>query len=671
MLRTLSALTVVLAALFAVPALAGATDLPPGFAESTVWTGLGSPTVVRFAPDGRAFVANKAGKIYEFSGPDDTTPTLFADLSSEVFDGWDRGMLGMTLDPHFTTGRPYVYVSYAYDLSPFSPLPDGDDTCPPDPTIEGCTILGRVSRLDASGSEHVLLQGFCQQFVSHSVGSLEFGPDDQLYVSSGDGASYNWADYGQRDNQCGDPPGPAGTPLTPPTAEGGALRSQSFRRPASESAVFNGAILRVDPDTGDASPGNPASDSTDPVRRRIVAYGFRNPFRFTFRPGTGEIWTGDVGWNAWEEIDRTPDLTQVRDYGWPCYEGAARMGSYDAQNVDICENLYSAGTATDPYFTYNHFDQVVPGEDCPTASSAISGVHFYTGDSYPAAYNDALFFADYARNCIWVAFKGANGLPDMSTRQTFASNAGNPVFLTEGPDGAIWYPDVVDGTVRRIFAFDQAPIAKITATPDHGDPPLEVHFDATGFLRPRGRGRHLRVGSRRRRRLRRLDVGQAHVHVHAARHGQRAPARDRSRQSLRDGLADDHGRHAADGDDRLAVVGGAVQRRRQDQLLRLRPGRDRRRAAGFGSELVADPAPLRAHRRQRLPHASGRRFRRRVGQLQRARPRVPVAPGAVADRGRRRTACARRRPCGWTRARSRSRWPATRRGCSCLWTATR
>src|SRR5262249_35853794 len=121
MLRTLTALTVLFAALLA--GSASATTLPPGFAESIVWSGLGSPTVVRFAADGRAFVANKAGKIYEFDGPEDTTPTLFKDLSSEVFDGWDRGMLGMTLDPKFTTGRPYIYVSYAYDLSPFSPLP--------------------------------------------------------------------------------------------------------------------------------------------------------------------------------------------------------------------------------------------------------------------------------------------------------------------------------------------------------------------------------------------------------------------------------------------------------------------------------------------------------------------------------------------------------------------
>ena len=69
---------------------------------------------------------------------------------------------------------------------------------------------------------------------------------------------------------------------------------------------LDGAILRVNPDTGEAAAGNPAIGNPNPARRRIVAYGFRNPFRFAFRPGTGEIWSGDVGWNTHEEINRRP-----------------------------------------------------------------------------------------------------------------------------------------------------------------------------------------------------------------------------------------------------------------------------------------------------------------------------------------------------------------------------
>ena len=91
--------------------------------------------------------------------------------------------------------------------------------------------------------------------------------------------------------------------LSPPTAEGGALRSQDLRTPADPTSL-DGALLRVNPATGAGLPDNPNAASPDANARRIVAYGLRNPFRFGVRPGTGEVWIGDVGWNTWEEIQR-------------------------------------------------------------------------------------------------------------------------------------------------------------------------------------------------------------------------------------------------------------------------------------------------------------------------------------------------------------------------------
>ena len=85
----------------------------------------------------------------------------------------------------------------------------------------------------------MLIEDWCQQYPSHSVGSLDFGPDGALYVSGGDGASFNFVDYGQDGsplNPCGDPPGGVGATLTPPTAEGGALRSQDLRTSATPPA---------------------------------------------------------------------------------------------------------------------------------------------------------------------------------------------------------------------------------------------------------------------------------------------------------------------------------------------------------------------------------------------------------------------------------------------------
>lgn len=337
-------LTVALAA--AVPAAAA---VPTGFTDTVAIGGLSSPTAAAFAPDGRVFVAEKSGLVKVFDSLADTTPTVFADLRTQTQDFWDRGLLGLAVDPAFPA-RPYVYVSYTLDAVPGGTAPRWGDTCPTPPgaTDQGCVVTGRVSQLTmgpagTAVSEKPLVTGWCQQFPSHSIGSLAFGPDGALYAGGGDGASFNFADYGQVGNPCADPPSPAGTNLAPPSAEGGALRSQSPRRAAGQPVLLNGTLLRLDPDTGEGAPGNPFASSTDANARRVIAYGARNQFRFGFRPGTGELWAYDVGWNTWEEINRVPNAGDAvaENFGWPCFEGTARQAGYDGANLDRCESLYS------------------------------------------------------------------------------------------------------------------------------------------------------------------------------------------------------------------------------------------------------------------------------------------------------------------------------------------
>ena len=479
--------------------------------------------MLQFAPDGRIFVGQKNGVIKVFQSLTDTSPVTFADLSSKVDDYWDRGLLGMALPPNFPTD-PHVYVLYAYDAPIGGTAPTWNDGCPtpPGPTTDGCLVSGRVSRLQISGNvmtgtEQVLINDWCQQFPSHSIGTLLFGRDGYLYVTGGDGASFNNVDYGQygntyagdQANPCGDPPGAAGTALSPPGAEGGALRSQSVRR-TDGPATLDGTVLRIDPATGAGVSGNPFFTSPDANARRIVAYGLRNPFRITQRPGTDELWVGDVGWNTWEEINRVvaPASATASNFGWPCYEGASPQSGYQGAGLNLCSSLYSTpGSVLAPYYTYNHSACVVNYTGCHTGGSSITGVAFYQGGSYPSQYNGALFFADHTRNEIWAMLPGTNGLPDPSRLQSFVGvdatggAAGHPVDLKIGPGGDLFYVDMDDGTVHRITyaAANQPPTAVITANPTNGPVPLTRQLRRHRLVRPGREAAELLVGSQRRR----------------------------------------------------------------------------------------------------------------------------------------------------------------------------
>ncbi len=468
--------------------------VPPGFQDTELelegfipGKGLEYPTAMRFAPNGELFVAQKTGEVLRYESVSDKTPTTFADLRTNVFDLGDRGILGLALDPKFEAGQPYVYVLYTYDHVLGDPEPPpkwgepnhGGDECPEPDGADDCLVSGRLVRFkdesNHAGPEEVLVEGWCQQFSSHSIGDLEFGPEGALYASGGEGANFVSADYGQfgekTPNPCGDPPAGKGGEEEPPTAMGGSLRAQNPQ-------LLSGKVIRVDPETGEGLEGNPLFSSSNANERRIVGEGFRNPFRFTIDPKTHQVYVGNVGWGAVEEIDRfTPPLEgipgQLYNSGWPCYEGDEVNLGFAYLELDACEALYGTpGSTSPPFFSYNHGAPVTPEDPCPTEDgSAISGLRFYRGEAFPAEYKGALFFSDPVRRCIYVMFPGEDGEPDPATTVPFLT--GGDVYpgidVEEGPEGDLYYLQLEaagpndEGSIHRIAytSGDQPPVARL------------------------------------------------------------------------------------------------------------------------------------------------------------------------------------------------------------------
>ena len=351
----------------------------------------------------------------------------------------------------------------------------------------GCRGCRRAANV-MTGAESVLIEDWCQQFPSHSIGSLAFGADGALYVTGGDGASFDYVDYGQTGNPvnpCGDPPGGVGATLTPPTAEGGALRAQDLRTTAGDPVGLDGVADARRSRHRRGVAGQPAG--VERRSQRPADRGLRLPQPVPLRGAAGhdEVWIGDVGWATWEEIDRvtnpTGGVAQLRLALLRGRRPPARLRQRQSRPCARTSTRRRARSRRRSSPT-TMGRRLCRGETCPTGSSSVSGLAFafYSSGPYPPEYDGALFFADYSRNCIWAMEQGGTSLPNPSSIKTFVAGAASPVDLQVSPER------------RALLRRPQRRHHPPNPVHRHGEPARRRRASATSGQRRRAAHRELR-----------------------------------------------------------------------------------------------------------------------------------------------------------------------------------
>jgi glucose/arabinose dehydrogenase len=312
------------------------------FKLTPVTAGLQSPVYATYAPDGsdRLFIVEQAGRIRVLKNGQ-LLAAPFLDIQPLVVSGGERGLLSVAFHPDFASNGIFV-VDYTRASSNAADLGD--------------TVIARY-RVTPAGADVAnastgqTLLTVDQPQPNHNGGLVMFGPDGMLYVGMGDGG-------GGGDEGSGHAPQGNGQSLT--TLLGKMLRIQ---------------VDRTGPYT--VPSGNP--NLGPGTRPEIWAYGLRNPWRFSFDRATGDMYIGDVGQNAWEEIDVQPAASVGGvNFGWPVWEGS---------------HLYRGGQLvgdTKPAADYSH-----AGANC-----SVTGGYVYRGSGIPSL-QGFYFYGDYCSGKLW------------------------------------------------------------------------------------------------------------------------------------------------------------------------------------------------------------------------------------------------------------------------------
>ncbi|MCB0794952.1 MAG: PQQ-dependent sugar dehydrogenase [Flavobacteriales bacterium] len=530
--------------------------VPADFSTIPVSSGWNEPQGMVWDDAGRMYVWEKAGQVWIVEPDGTRLVDPLIDLSEEVGNWRDQGMLGFALDPSFATNG-HIYMLYTVDRHHLMNFGTGSYS-PASNEYFAATII-RLSRYTVElplgtsvdpNSRTVLLGESPQTGIpllheSHGPGTLLFGTDGSLLVSVGDGASFSSTDVGS-----------ASESYYATALQDGIIRPEdnvgSFRSQMVNS--LNGKVLRLDPATGDGLPSNPFYDANDARApcSRVWALGLRNPFRMSLRPGSGSpdpangdpgtLYIGDVGWFQWEEINVCYEPGM--NFGWPLFEGLeenvnyaslatpngdAPVPGYDAvicqQQFYFFQDLLVQDTPihlnghpdpcdpnsqvpvviphffhSRPTIDYQHSpdrsrtgifngnqaatidldDLLSPVPGPPFSGYASIGGTWFSGQGWPAEYQQTYFHADFAGG--WIKRFEYDQQDSPMSVHDFASGLGLIVQMAQAPDGCLYYIRYSNGTIWKIcydLVADLPPVAVASQDVQFGPGPLLVAFEGS------------------------------------------------------------------------------------------------------------------------------------------------------------------------------------------------
>jgi glucose/arabinose dehydrogenase len=353
---------------------------PSAVGLQEITRGLAFPLYLTSPPgDDRLFVVEKGGAI-RIIEDGVVLDEPFLDLSGRVSEGAEQGLLGLAFPPDYASSGRFV-VHYT-DL-------DGDTR------VSFFRVLDDPNRADSASESRVLTVQ--QPAPNHNGGQILFGPDGMLYIGLGDGGSHDGGDEG---------------------------RGQSLDD-------LLGSILRIDVTSGSGYtvPADNPFVGTDGVRPEIWSYGLRNPWRFSFDRGTGDLYIADVGAKLWEEVNRASAQDGAGrgvNYGWSRMEGPECL-------VAGCDE----SGLTLPVLQYDH-----------TKGCAVTGGYVYRGAEIPSI-EGQYFYGDFCQG--WVHSIPAEGEPGEPVDWPPLSPGENITSFGEDADGSL-YILTASGGVFKIVA---------------------------------------------------------------------------------------------------------------------------------------------------------------------------------------------------------------------------